>query len=387
MVTSRAVSGVEPVIVVGAGPAGLAVAACLKQQAIDATVLEAADSVGSSWRSHYRRLHLHTPKDISGLPGFAMPLEYPRFPSRQQLVDYLESYARHFEIEPRFGEAVERIERAGDESWTVRTSAASYGARNVVVATGYNRQPFIPEWPGIDEFEGEVSHSREYRDGEPYVGKRVLVVGTGNTGAEIVICLHEHEAADISLCVRSEVDVVPREFLGIPITRYAIFNQPLPLGVQDAITRTVSRVRFGNLKRWGLRPSGHPISRIVGQGRIPLIDIGTVDLIKKGRVRVVGAIERFTRKGVVVPEGELELDAVILATGYRTGLSDLVAESKAVLDERGIPTRLGAESQLPGLFFVGFSNPPTGLLRSIGIDAEKAASEIATRYRMRTPAA
>lgn len=347
---------------------------------MEAVVLEAADSVGSSWRGHYKRLHLHTPKVVSGLPGLPMPASYPRFPSRQQVVDYLQSYADHFEIEPRFGQTVERIERTEDR-WHVRTSAEGLSAANVIVATGYNRKPNRPQWPGQDDFQGRILHSREYSDGSPFAGQRVLVVGTGNTGAEIAICLTEHDAKSVSLCVRSHVDVIPREFLGIPITQYGIANQPLPLGVQDFITRTVSRTVFGRLDRWGLRPTGKPITRIVEEGRIPLIDIGTVDLIKQGRIQVVGAIERFTPTGVVVPEGEVELDAVILATGYRTGLPELLGdEADTVLGARGIPRRLGHESELPGLFFVGFSNPPTGLIRSIGIDARTAASEIAARH-------
>ena len=339
-------------------------------------MLESTDAVGSSWRRHYERLHLHTPKVVSSLPYYDMPADYPRYPSRQQVVDYLQSYAEHFDIEPRFGVVVTRIERVQD-GWRVHASEETFDGDQVIVATGYNRTPYQPQWPGQDDFGGEVLHSREYFNGEPFRGKRVLVVGTGNTGAEICLCLTEHGADAVYLCVRSQVDVIPREFLGIPITQWGITNQLLPLGVQDLITRTVSRVTFGKLEQWGLRPTGKPITRIYKDGRIPLIDVGTVDLIKKGRVQVVGAIERFSADGVVVPQGEVKLDAVILATGYRTGLADLLGDdASTVLDERGIPHRLGRESELPGLFFVGFSNPSTGLIRSIGIDARAAVADL-----------
>ena len=371
-----------PTVIVGAGPAGLSVAGLLRRAERSFVIIDSSDTVGASWRRHYDRLHLHTPKRHSSLPGLPMGSELPQYPSRQQVVEYLESYARELGIEPRFGETAMRIERESDGRWTTATRSHEYRSRSVVVATGYNHVPHVPEWPGMADFTGAIVHSRDYKNGEPFRGKRVLVVGTGNTGAEITLCLDEHGAESIALCVRGKMDVVPKKFLGIPITDWAIANSRLPLFVQDAITRSVSRLSFGDLRRIGLEPSGRPISRIVEAGRIPLIDIGTVDLVRRGRVRVVGGIERVTATGVVVPEGELELDAVILATGYRTILKDLIApaaEGVRVLDERGYPNRKGVESELEGLFFVGFRNPPTGLIRSIGIDARRAVSSICAR--------
>jgi indole-3-pyruvate monooxygenase len=366
-----------PTVIVGAGPAGLAVAACLRQEAREFILLEAEDELGSAWRRHYDRLHLHTPKQHSALPGMPMGQRLPEFPSREDVVNYLERYAEAFGIAPHCGERVFRIARSKTEwRWVIDTNLGAYRSNHVVVATGYNHVPVVPSWPFMDHFQGDVIHSREYRNGAPYRGKRVLVVGAGNTGAEITVCLHEHGAKSITLCVRGSLDVVPKKFLGVPITSWAIANARLPLAIQNAITRLVSRIYFGNLRNLGFRSSGKPISRVVREGKIPLIDVGTVDLVREGRVRIVGEIQRFTEKGVVVDEGELVLDAVILATGYRTNLPSLLECADRVLDERGYPRRRGRESELPGLYFVGFTNPPTGLLRSIGIDARKAVEGI-----------
>jgi cation diffusion facilitator CzcD-associated flavoprotein CzcO len=204
----------EQVTIVGAGPSGLAVAACLKQRGITPLVLERGAEVASVWRSHYDRLHLHTAKGGSALPGMAFPSEYPRFISRVQFIAYLESYTRHFALQPSFGEPVSRIApNSGD--WVVTTPRRELTSRHVVIATGYTRVPVQPTWPGLDRFRGEVLHSSRYRNGAAWKGRRVLVVGLGNSGGEIAIDLHEHGASP-TIAVRSPVSVIPRELLASP---------------------------------------------------------------------------------------------------------------------------------------------------------------------------
>src|SRR4051794_256673 len=139
------------VLIVGAGPAGLAVAACLKRWGLTPSLIEQGDSVGWSWRHHYARLRLHTVKQYSGLPYLPFPAAYPRYPTRAQVIAYLELYARHFNLTPRFGERVQKV-RPADGAWYCETDRAAYAARDVVVATGYSRTPVVPVWPGQDAF-------------------------------------------------------------------------------------------------------------------------------------------------------------------------------------------------------------------------------------------
>ncbi|MGH9032986.1 MAG: flavin-containing monooxygenase, partial [Acidimicrobiia bacterium] len=162
-------------VVIGAGPGGLSVAATLGLAGVDAVVLERAGTVGSAWRTHYERLHLHTVRWLSHLPGHPIPRRFGRWVSRDKVISYLEGYARHHRLDIRFDTTVERIERE-DGRWRVCTDGGDVLAAYVVVATGHNHTPVIPDWPGLEGFTGDLVHSKDYRDGERYHGQDVLVV-------------------------------------------------------------------------------------------------------------------------------------------------------------------------------------------------------------------
>ena len=362
-------------IVVGAGPAGLATAAGLKRRGIDATILEAGSGVGTSWRSHYRRLHLHTVKEHSSLPGLPFADDIPRYPSRTDLIGYLEAYAAHFGIAPRTDERVRRI-AVIDKALAVETDRGMYTPGVVVVAAGMNRIPNPDRIPDQEKFCGVLRHASQYQDAAPYGGQRVLVVGAGNTGAEIALDLAEVGARP-TLSVRTAVNVVPRDFLGIPTQLTSIRLRHVPLGIADGTGRLVSRLAFGDLTRHGLpRPALGPISSIKLRRRIPIIDVGTIDAIKQRRIDVKPGVERLSARGATFVDGTEELfDAVVLATGYRTGLGEVIAVPGA-LEEDGYPTRRQRAGH-PGLYFVGYNNVPTGLLREIGLEAEAVAADVA----------
>jgi indole-3-pyruvate monooxygenase len=377
-------------LVIGAGPAGLATAACLAQRGIEALVLEAGPALGSSWRNHYDRLHLHTVKGQSHLPGLPFAKDLPRYPSRAQMVAYLESYAAHFGVVPRTGEAVRRVRAsaAADVAavgggLVVETERAVYRARAVVVATGYNRVPNPERLPAQDSFRGAVIHSARYRNAGPFANQAVLVVGAGNTGAEIALDLAEHGARP-TLALRTPVNVVPRDFLGLPTQVTSIRMRKAPLGLADAIGRLVSRLAFGNLARYGLaRPALGPLSAIKLRRRIPLIDVGTIAAIKRGAIAVKPAVERFTEAGAVFADGSVaEFDAAVMATGFRPALEEIVAVP-GVLDPDGYPRDRNGGGACPNLFFVGYANVATGLLRELAIDAQAVAADIAGQHQAR----
>jgi len=365
-----------PALIVGAGPAGLASAACLKQRGVDALVLEAGPTLGSSWRRHYQRLHLHTVKEQSHLPGFPFGKELPRYPSRAEVVSYLEEYAARFAIAPFTGEAVRRV-RAVDGGFAVESARAHYRARAVVVATGFNRVPNPERLPGQERFRGTVVHSAGYRNAEPFVGQRVLVVGAGNSGAEIALDLAEGGARP-TLAVRAPVNVVPRDFLGMPTQLTSIRMRRVPLALADRLGRLVSRLAFGNLARYGLaRPALGPLSAIKLRRRIPLIDVGTIAAIKRGDIAVKPAVAQFTEGGAAFSDGSTaEYEAAVLATGFRPGLEEIVAVP-GVLDAEGLPLDWRGGGACPNLFFVGYRIVGTGLLREIAIEADAVAAQIA----------
>jgi indole-3-pyruvate monooxygenase len=367
-----------PVVIVGAGPAGLATAACLKQRNVDALVLEAGPSLAHSWRNHYDRLHLHTVKQQSHLPGLPFAKELPRYVSRADFVAYLEAYAARFSIAPRTCEAVRRV-RTADGGFDVETARAVHRARAVVIATGHNRVPNAERLPEQERFRGPVLHSSSYRNGEAFVGQRVLVVGAGNTGAELALDLAERGAKP-TLAIRGPVNVVPRDLLGMPIQVTSIRLRNAPLKLADGIGRLASRLAFGNLVPFGFprTPMG-PISAIKLRQRIPLIDVGTIAAIKRGEIAVKPGVARLTETGAVfVDDSVAELDAIVLATGFRAALEELIAVPD-VLDDSGSPRDWRGGSACPNLFFVGYEIVPTGHLRQIGIRAEAVAAEIAAR--------
>ncbi|MFW6074262.1 MAG: flavin-containing monooxygenase [Chloroflexota bacterium] len=365
------------VVVVGAGPAGLATATCLKKYGIESVVLEQSDRIGAAWHRHYERLHLHTDKWTSALPYMRFPREYPRYPSRRQVIAYLNRYANTFGIEPHFNQRVKRITRT-DERWEIATADRCYQARSVVVATGFARKPLIPRWPEMDEFGGQILHSSEFRDGEAFEGKDVLVVGFGNSGGEIAIDLAEHGARP-AISVRSPVNLLPRDLLGIPILWVAIAQSKLPARVADLISAPVLRAVFGDLRELGFKklPYG-PKRQIDEHQRIPLIDVGTVDLIRNGRLKVYPGLERFTERAVVFDDGtQRAFDAVILATGYRPRVDCFLQDAGDVLNDIGCPRKSGGEPALPGLYFCGFMVSYTGMFRRIAKEARSIAAAIA----------
>ncbi len=374
------VSADTDVIVLGAGPAGLATSACLRARGVPFVILEQAAAVGATWRRHYDRLHLHTVARFSALPRMPWPDGVPMYPSRAQVVDYLERYARRFHLEPRFGTHVTRARREGGR-WVVTTPGGELSGRALVVATGYNRVPNVPAFPGRDRFPGTVVHSAEYRSGVAYRGRRAVVVGLGNSGGEIALDLWE-SGAETTISVRSPVHVVPRDLLGVPAQVNSLFGLGrLPPRIADPIVLRLLDVAVGDLSRWGLRrPALGPARQVVEKGRIPLIDVGTVALVKQGKIAVVPGPEAFTERGIVVGGGrEIPADVVVLATGYRPGLDAFLDRAGEYVDDRGYPRSHGAEVRgAPGLYFIGFRNPLIGQLHDIALEAERIAAAVAS---------
>ena len=377
------------VLVIGGGPAGLATAAVLKRNGIPATVLEKSDHVGNSWRGHYDRLHLHTVRWLSNLPGYRFSAKHGRWVSRDGVVRYLQGYARHHQLDVRTGVEVRRCDRdeaAGE--WVLDTSEGELRSRFVVVATGYNHTPVWPDWPGREGFAGELIHGSEYRNPQPYAGRDVLVVGSGNTGAEIAVDLVEGGAGRVRLAVRTPPSILLREVNGMPGQVTGLVLRHLPPKVADVIATTSARMAIGDLSEYGLPPSPRgPITRAVTEDVIPILDVGLVDMVKDGKVEIVAGVTGFDGADVLLADGSrIQPDAVVACAGYARGLEPLVGHL-GVLGFKGRPTVSRGETHpdAPGMWFIGYTNPISGMFREFGIDAKKIAKAIA-RERAAAPA-
>jgi cation diffusion facilitator CzcD-associated flavoprotein CzcO len=362
-----------PVIVVGAGPAGLSSAGALVHAGVDPVVLEQDDEIGARWANRYDRLHLHTVRRFSGLAHYPLPRHLPRYVSKDDFAAYLRDYAARFALDVRLGEAVTGV-RPTAGAWEVMTPTGVWTAQAVVLATGFHDRPVVPAWPGRDEYEGLLFHAADYRSAGTLAGRSVLVVGIGNSGAEIAAELAE--AAPVTIAVRRPPPITKRELLGIPVHVLGVALAGLPPGAVDAVGSRLRRLTTGDLSAHGL---GAPAWTPFTARRPPLIDVGFLEQLKRGRIAVRPAVERLTQEGVAFADGRAErFDAVVAATGYRSGLPELL-DGDGVLDDRGRPRTVDGlrVASHPGLYASGFRDSIRGALFEIARDSRRLAPMIA----------
>ncbi|EEF45921.1 indole-3-pyruvate monooxygenase YUCCA6 [Ricinus communis] len=372
-------------VIVGAGPSGLAVAACLKERGVPSIVLERSNCIASLWQlKTYDRLRLHLPKQFCELPLMGFPQGFPTYPTKQQFIDYLDKYADKFDVRPRFNETVSHAEY--DQVlgfWRVRTAGpkveeTEYVCRWLVVATGENAEALVPEIEGMGEFGGDIRHTSLYRSGEEFRGKKVLVVGCGNSGMEVCLDLCNHSAKP-SLVVRDTVHVLPREMLGKSTFGLSMWLLKwLPMRLVDRFLLVVSRLMLGDTSRFGLdRPQLGPLELKNMSGKTPVLDVGTLARIKSGDIKVCPGVKRLKRHTVEFVNGKLEsFDAIVLATGYKSNVPSWLKEGGQMFSEKdGLPRRPfpnGWKGE-SGLYAVGFTK--RGILGA-SMDAKRIAEDI-----------
>ena len=309
-----------------------------------------------------------------------IPRSYGKWVARDDLVQYLATYARKRSLEPELGTTVTRIDHDGNGGWLVRTDHGDRPASRVVVATGYSHTPRRPAWPGVETFTGDLRHSADYREPSSYAGKRVLVVGAGNSATEIALDLLR-VGAEVTLSVRTPPNIVRRDTLGVPSQVFGIALKRVPERFMDPLTATLRRVSVPDLTEHGLPRSADPYSTFRRTGTVPILDSGIVDAVRSGRVRVVPATVSVDGPTVHLADGSSTgPDAVVAATGFTTGLEPVVGHLD-VLDRRGVPTVHGADEHpaARGLHFVGIKAELSGLLREIGLEARRVGRALAER--------
>ena len=362
-------------IVVGGGPAGLATGRELGRRGLRYVVLERGPTVGHSWANYYDSLTLHTGRRMSALPGRAFPPGTPVFIPRERFLSYLRDYAVACAVPVRTDWRVDRAEpvaEADGARWRVSGTGGELRARSLVLATGIAASPRRPSLPGEADFGGEILHSSDYRRPDAYAGKRVLVVGVGNSGGEIASELASGGAA-VRIAVRSGANVVPREIAGIPIQYVAYWIRKLPRGWQERIVALVGRIIE--------RRQGPPVLPRTAHGpldAIPIIGFNLTDAIRARRVALRPGIQRLTSEGAHFADGSEEAcDVVILATGFTAALAPL--GSLVRTDAKGFALRADRvkSADQPRLWFVGHNYDATGGLFNIAHDAPLAAAAIA----------
>lgn len=373
-------------LIIGAGPAGLAVAGRLRKKNLAFVLLEKSDKIAFSWHNHYDRLLLHTVKQLSHLPYLPFPKDYPTYVPRLDLIKYYESYAKHFDINPNFNHSVFSVKKINNE-WEVKTeNGKEFLAENVILATGVNRVPHIPKWKNQESYQGEITHSRNYKNPIPFKNQKVLVIGMGNTGAEIALDLSEH-GIDTTIAVRSPIAIVPRDVNGRPVQLTARMLAKIPFGIGDWLGTQIRKIVIGDLSKYGVPMSKvHPVVQLRETGKTPVIDLGTVKHIKEGKIKIINKIDQFYEKGIVLTNGEQkEYDSIILATGYRPQVNDMLKNVNGIahaLDKYECPKQVIGEWSHQGLYFVGFDNYKLGgILGTIFTDSKTVVDDISLVHK------
>lgn len=336
------------VVVIGAGQAGLAVGYYLRRSGLSFGILDPEEGAGGAWRRGWDSLRAFSPARWSSLPGWLMKGGPDDYPTRDEVVEYFRKYEERYELPVKRPVDIRAVRRHREEGFVVETDGGEWTARAVVSATGTLRAPYVPEYPGRETFGGEQLHSSEYRRPEEFAGRRVLVVGGGNSGAQIMA--EVSEVADATWVTPEEPEFLPDDVDG--------------------------RVLFERAtEKYKAKSEGRPEPPAAS-----LADIVVVPPVKEARERgdleSVRPFERFTEGGVVWPDGsEGRVDAVIWCTGFRPALSHL--EPLGVVDERGRVEVEGTRSvEEPGLWLVGYGDW-TGFASATVIGVGRTARETA----------
>jgi dimethylaniline monooxygenase (N-oxide forming) len=350
-------------VVIGAGSTGLAVLRTLGPKAV---CIERGSNVGGLWRyendngmsSAYASLRTNVSRPRMQYPSFPMPDAFDDFPHHTDMAAYLDSYADAFGLRDRirFETTVERLEPSSGRGWRVALDDGSeMRAGAVVAATGHDWCPRVPERPG--RFAGEELHAHDYRTPEPFAGKRVLVVGAGQSAAEIAVELSAH-AARTCLSIRGPVHVIPRWLDGTPYDTRDIWPlNRLPWALMNRrFGREVERER-------GPWPASWPVPQRRVLEEVPTLSSELLPSVRSGAVEVRREVKRLDGDRVRFAGGaEEEFDAIVYATGYKLSLPFLAPQ---LLEPHGRRLPLYRRIVPPGLddlFLAGFVDAPSGLL-------------------------
>ena len=368
----------------GAGPSGLAVARELEHRhGISTLVLEKAAEPAVSWRTRYDNFRLNTNGFLSHLPGQRIPLTTGRWPTKEDMVRYFDSYVRRQNIAVALGCEVTGIDR-GPQGWRLTTSTGDICASTVVLATGRYRMPAVPPWPGLSRFTGELVHSGEYRNAWPFQGRNVLVVGAGNSAADIAVQLADGGAGTVWMAVRTPPHLVRRAIGPIPSDLFLELFARVPARVVDPVVARLNRLLLGDLSTYGfLRPPLGMKATVEQRGRIPTLADELIPAVRAGRIEVLTAVTAVDAGRVMLADGStVAPDVIVAATGFSTDLDGLVGHL-GVLDKHGNP-RGGFTADLgDGMFTIGYGIPPNGPLRAIRLAATPLAGAVATYLSMR----
>jgi dimethylaniline monooxygenase (N-oxide forming) len=351
------------ICIIGGGSSGVTTGKALLERGVPFEILEKGSQLGGMWRyqndsgtsSAYRSLHIDTSRKSLGYSDFPIPSHLPDYLSHSQVLDYLTAYADHFKVTPqiRFGTSVARVAPDGD-GWSVELSSGQKRRyRAVVIANGHLSSPRQASFPGT--FDGEQLHSHHYRTAAPFEGKRVLVVGIGNSGVDIAVDVCRH-ASKVVLSTRRGAWIMPKYILGIPTDRWSGFfmrKLKLPTPWARTLVHKLAYLTIGDQTRFGIPKPEHPIWR-----EHACVSQDLLSCIGHGWISVKRNVRELRGSQVIFEDGSEEpFDTIIHATGYKTVFPFLEPSVFEVRDNDVKLYKRITPPDRPGLFFAGLVQP------------------------------
>ncbi len=377
----------EPVLVVGAGPSGLSSAYYLERAGISYRVVERADVIASTWANLYPSLRLNTAGFVSHLPGQRMPLRSGVYPLGKDFYRYVTDYARRHPFNVELGVEVKRVAPEGD-GWRVETAKGVSQHNSVIIASGRFGNPYLPQIPGVDTFRGRYLHAHDFTNPQDFAGQRVLVVGNGPSGVDIAVALIGVAAEPVRLAIRSDIVIARQYPYGLPSTAWVVIAHLLPKRWRKPFINRVNYQSYGDLSDLKLPIAPNRDDRVGTSA--PARGRDLIDAIRAGTVAATAGLERLDGPCAVLMDGtSIEVDAVIMCTGYRPVLDylDIACET----DREGWPLRSdprGTEiAGYAGLYLVGRYYRGLGPLNNIRHEARVTVEASRARLRGETSTA
>lgn len=364
----------------------MAAAKALRSRGIPVTILDASERVADTWRARHPQLRLNIHRHFAQLPGYKITKTDGIYVHRDTVVEFLGEYAEKLGTPILHNTTVTSVDREGDV-WCVTSNKGTFRCANVIVATGREKLKSIPEWPGLEDFQGEVIHSADLGDIKQFDGKNVLVIGAGNSGTDVLNHLSRSNPAQVWVSVRYRPAMLPSRIFGYPLHRLANVFASFPKWALDSAFATTQWLFIGDLRRYGLLSHADGGgTRMLRDGITFGLDNGFVSALKKGRFLAVSETTRFHKNGVELKNGRvLHPEVVICATGYRAGLGGLLDGLNA-LDNRGYPLHPKGQTDPdnPGLWFTGFGVVFLGFFYAAGVSAKRIAKAISAQPAIST---
>jgi hypothetical protein len=376
------------VAVIGAGCSGITAIKNLKEAGIEQIVAyEQNDQIGGNWvfsakESHSsvcETTHIISSKKLSAYRDFPMPDDYPDYPSHEQVLAYFQAYAKKFAVEQhiRFNTSVASIEPTGDERWAITTEQGDREIYDfVLVANGHHSVPNHPDLPG--HFSGDYLHSHSYKTNRPFTGKRVLVIGAGNSGCDCAVEI-SRVAEHVGISIRSPQYIIPKFMLGRPTDTFNATMQWIPRFIADPLRKLSLKLNVGRYEDYGLETPPFPVTKIH-----PTLNSELLYKIRHGKVHPRKGIQSIEGQQVSFTDGTREnYDTIVAATGYKISFPFLAPELVNYEDAERITLYLRMfHPEHRGLIFIGLVQPQGAVWPLSDYQSLLAAQYISGKYAL-----